>query len=162
MRVRALQEATLLTYLGESTQQVACSLLSITISFLSFISSSIFHYTFTLCVYVLTFASIFNSVTFVIIVSFYVLSIPQLYIIFTIHCIFPSAFESEHSHLITWLSSCPVGIFPRSHLTIAKMEIINKMSPLKWTNLKSTHIKKEEKKEKARKFKFENVKLKGN
>jgi len=109
VRVRALQVAALLTYFGESTLQVACSLLSITINFLSFISSSIFHYTFTYCVYVLAFASIFNSVTLIIIVSFYVLSIPQLYIIFTIHCVFSFAFGSEplHSlnHLVEFVNS---------------------------------------------------------
>jgi len=59
-----------------------------------------------------------------------------LYIVF-----FPFSFEVNlHTYLTTWLSSCLVGIFPRSHLTFAKIQIINKVSPLKWTNLKSTHI----------------------
>jgi len=45
-----------------------------------------------------------------------------------------------HTYLTTWLSSCPVGIFPRSHHIIAKISIISKVSPLKWNHLKSTHI----------------------
>jgi len=51
---------------------------------LPFISYSIFHFAIAHCVYVLDFACIFNSVPFIIIVSFYVLSIPKLYIIFTL------------------------------------------------------------------------------
>ena len=46
-----------------------------------------------------------------------------------------------HTYLTTWISSCPVGIFPRSHLRFAKIQIINKVSLLKWINLKSTHIR---------------------
>ena len=46
-----------------------------------------------------------------------------------------------HTYLTTWLSSCPVGIFPRSHLIFAKIQIINKVSPLKWkSKINSHHI----------------------
>ena len=45
-----------------------------------------------------------------------------------------------HTYLTTWLSSCPVGIFPRSHHIIVKISIISKVSPLKWNIIKSTHI----------------------
>jgi len=45
-----------------------------------------------------------------------------------------------HTYLTTWLSSCPVEIFPRSHLIFAKIQIINKVSPLKWINLNSHHV----------------------
>ena len=46
-----------------------------------------------------------------------------------------------HTYLTTWLSSCLVGIFPRSHHIFAKIKIIIKVSPLKWKNLNSTHIR---------------------
>ena len=141
MRVRALQVAALLTYLGESTLQVACSLLSIT-SFLSFISSSIFHDTFAHCVYVLAFTFIFQFGSLrhncFLLCSFNSATLHHLHYIL---CFFLLPLEVNfHTYLTTWLSSCLVGIFPRSHLTISKIQIINKVSPLKWTNLKSTHI----------------------
>jgi len=46
-----------------------------------------------------------------------------------------------HTYLTIWLSSCPVGIFSRSHTLIVKIQIINKVSSLKWATVKSTHIK---------------------
>ena len=47
---------------------------------------------------------------------------------------------NAHTYLTTWLSSCPVRIFSRSHPLIVKIQSINKVSALKWTTLKSTHI----------------------
>ena len=79
---------------------------------------------------------------FTLIIFFYALSFPQSIVIFTylLFSFFPLK-VNLHTYLTTWLSSCPVGIFPRSHTIIAKIQIINKVSPLKWTTLKSTHIR---------------------
>ena len=44
-----------------------------------------------------------------------------------------------NTYLTTWLSLCPVRIFPRSHLIFSNPNH-NKVSLLKWINIKSTHI----------------------
>ena len=46
-----------------------------------------------------------------------------------------------HTYLTTWLSSCPVGIFSRSHTIIVKIQNHKQSVTIKWTTLKSTHIR---------------------
>ena len=125
-----------------STFHVACSPLSISISFLSFISSSIFHFSIAHCVYVLAFASIFqfgslhhNCFFF----CFFTSTTLHHFSPYIVFFLLPLEVNLQ-TYLTTWLSSCPVGILPKSHLIIAKIQITNKVSPLKWTNLKLTHI----------------------
>ena len=124
------------------TLQVACSFhfhlhkLSIIHLF------SHFHYAISLWVYVLVFLPFFqfgllHYICFLL-CSFISAKHHHLHLILWFS--FLSLEVSLHTYLTNWLSSCPVGIFPRSHPIIAKIQIINKVSSLKWENLKSTHI----------------------
>ena len=104
MRVRALQIASHITDLGDPTHSKwHVHSFPSPLAFLTFISSSIFHYAIYPCVYVLVLLPFFHSVSFIYTVSFLCLSIPQSIIIFTISCVFPFAFRSEPSHLLNHL-----------------------------------------------------------
>ena len=143
IRVKVFQVASLITHLGEPPHSKwRVHAISIFISFLSFIFSfisitpcfvgfmflSFFHFLFghlhfncfLLCSFIFRKAS---SSSPYLVLSFLPLEV------------------NLQTYLTTWLSSCSVGIFPRSHPIIAKTQIINKVSPLKWKNLKSTHTR---------------------
>ena len=123
-----------------NTLQVTCSFIPFTISFP--ILHLFFHFPLrqlSLCL-CCSLSSIFNSVNIIFLLPFYVLSYSAKHNHLHLILCFSFAFGSELSYLTIWLSSCPVRIFPRSYTIIAKTQIINKVSPLKWTNLKSTHI----------------------
>jgi len=104
MRVRVLQVAALITHLGESPHSKWCvHSISIFISFLSFIFSFISITPYSFVFMFLSFFLFFYSVIFILISFIYALSFPQSIIIFTMSCVFLSAFGSEHSHLLNHL-----------------------------------------------------------
>ena len=140
VRVRALQEVSPITYLGDPTHSMWRVLPFPKHSYPSSFPFHLpLHHYFPLCSCVL-FLFPFDPLhtNCILLCSFIFRKHHHLHHIL---CFFLLPLEVNlHTYLTTWLSSCPMGIFSRSHTLIVKIQIINKVSPLKWTSLKSTHI----------------------
>jgi len=124
--LRALKWRPSTLILEKSHSKWRVQLSSIPISILSFISCSIsplLNFSLCLCSYFPPFSIRSLSSYYV---SFHALSIPHhtssspynaFFLFFPLKV-------NLHTYLTTWLSSCPVGIFPRSHHLIVKISIL--------------------------------------
>ena len=99
-----------------------------------------FHYAIYPCVYVLFLLPFSIRSPSLYLLSFMFFHFRKVYSSSPYLVIFLLPLEVNlHTYLTIWLSSCPVGIFPRFHAIIAKINHKQSVT-IKWTNLKSTHI----------------------
>ena len=124
--LRALKWRPCYTHLRETILQVACPFSTHTIRILSFILSTISIHHFHFVHFCFHHVIVFPFMPF----NFHTMHHCHLIMWFS----FLPLEVNLHTYLTTWLSSCPVGIFPRSYHIFVKIQTISKVSPLKWNH----------------------------